>query len=164
MALLLSQCSPVRLQMHPCHQSKSLRTRIWNGLENFLQFRLLVRGQTRREPDFNLHNKVTTFAGILGFRHSLSWESLLISRQGWSGARYAKLPTVDGGDGTAPARQSFFEVEFNGCYQVVSDTLIRMCFLLEKFSHAVCGQRSSADMAYLTSVTMKWRSWVPPSS
>ena len=138
-----SLLSPSHVHQNSCKCTRLINqtgptTRAWNRLENFLQFRLLIWSQTRRELDFDLHNKVTTFVGLPGLRHSLSRESFFISWLGWSGTRNGKLSTVDGSDSTAPARQSFFEAEFNCRNQIVSDTLkVRMFFLLQKFSHAV---------------------------
>ena len=47
-------------------------------------------------------------------------ETLHISRLSGTASRYGQLFTIDGGNCLLPASESFFQVEFNGCTQIVA--------------------------------------------
>ena len=100
---------------------------LWqNILENFL----LLRCQAGRELDINPHDKVTSFTGFLRDCHSESWESFFVAGLGGTWLGYSNGFAVDGLYNSLPAGQGFFEVEFNGCNEIVALAFeSRMLFL-----------------------------------
>ena len=130
--------------------------------QNILQQLLLMRRQASRILNLNLHNHIPSLRRLSTLRHALMRERFLEAGPRRPATGNDLLPAVDGGNGTAPACEGFFEVEFDYRFEVVAvageDGVGFLCgMLVYSMGLDVKGEK-------LASVTMKCRSCVPPSS
>lgn len=89
-------------------------------LQYILQPLLLLPRQTIRELDLDPDHEISTLVGLLALRHTQVWVAFCPVGTRGPAAADAELLAVDGLHGAAPAGQGFFEVEFDGAFDVVA--------------------------------------------
>lgn len=95
---------------------------ITSSWQDILENVLLGSCQASWELDIDANDEIATLTRLLGDRHALAGEALLMTRLCWSRLRDANRLAVYRGHDTFPASQGFFESEVDGRNKVVADT------------------------------------------
>ena len=90
----------------------------------------LLLGKRRGEPDVDANNKISSLAWLLASRHAEIWESFFPSWLRRSAVTNGHLLAVDCLHCSAPAGESFLQIQVYGMLDVVAIALEeRMCLL-----------------------------------
>lgn len=85
-----------------------------------LQLLFLGQGQACGELDFDTYNEIASFCWLLALWHTEVWVLFSPCRSRGSTAAYIELFAIDCLDGSPPACEGFFEVEFDDVLDVVA--------------------------------------------